>query len=145
MRRSKIQSGKMLPLPCPKARQVGIFVGLVVVAMIPVVGKALLQNSPRNVPEFLNRLPDANEQERMRQAQTSEQNYEAVNAARKKQVSEESTKLLKLAIDLKAEVDKTGKDTLSLSAIRKADSIERMARDIREKMTAGGPDLRAPH
>jgi IS30 family transposase len=113
--------------------------------MIPVVGKALLQNSPRNVPEFLNRLPDANEQERMRQAQTSEQNYEAVNAARKKQVSEESTKLLKLAIDLKAEVDKTGKDTLSLSAIRKADSIERMARDIREKMTAGGPDLRAPH
>jgi len=112
----------------------GIFVGLLAVAMIPVVGKALLQQNPRNVPEFLNRLPDVNDQERMRQQQKGQENFEAANAARKKQISEDSAKLLKLATDLKAEVDKTNQDTLSLSVIRKADAIEKLARDVKEKM-----------
>jgi hypothetical protein len=42
--------------------------------------------------------------------------------------------LLKLATDLKTEVDKTTKDTLSLGVIRKADEIERLAHDVKEKM-----------
>jgi hypothetical protein len=41
--------------------------------------------------------------------------------------------LLKLATDLKAEVDKTTTDTLSLEVIRKADAIERFAHDVKEK------------
>jgi hypothetical protein len=134
MRLEKIQLAKMLSFAWPKARQVGIFAGLVAVAVIPVVGKALLQNGPRNVPEFLNRLPDANDQEKMRQQQNGQQNFETINAARKKQVSEDTEKLLKLATDLKAEIDKTGKDTLSLVAIRKADAIEKLARNIKDQM-----------
>jgi hypothetical protein len=41
---------------------------------------------------------------------------------------------------LKAEVEKTDKDTLSLNVIRKADEIERLARSVKEKMklTVGG-------
>ena len=134
MRLQEIQFTKMIPLRWRKARQMGIFVGLLAVAMIPVVGKALLQQNPRNVPEFLNRLPDVNDQERMRQQQKGQENFEAANAARKKQISEDSAKLLKLATDLKAEVDKTNQDTLSLSVIRKADAIEKLARDVKEKM-----------
>jgi hypothetical protein len=118
-----------------KARQVGIVAGLVSVAMMSLAGKALLQNSPRNVPEFINRLPDANDQERMRQEQKSDKDFAASNAIRNKQVSEETAKLLKLANDLKAEVDKAGKDTLSLNAIRKAEAIEKLAHNIKEKMT----------
>jgi hypothetical protein len=118
-----------------KARQVGIVAGLVAVAMMSLAGKALLQNSPRNVPEFINRLPDANDQERMRQEQKSDKDFAASNAIRNKQVSEETAKLLKLANDLKAEVDKAGKDTLSLNAIRKAEAIEKLAHNIKEKMT----------
>lgn len=135
MRLQEIQLTKMLLRPWPKARRMVLFAGLVAVVMIPVAGKALLQNSPRNVPEFLNHLPDVNDQARMRQQQKSQQDFEAANAFRKKQVSEDSAKLLRLAADLKDEVDKTGKDTLSLSALRKADAIEKLARDIREKMT----------
>ena len=78
--------------------------------------------------------PDANAQMEMHQQQTTKQNFEAANAERRKQIADDSAKLLKLATDLKAEVDKTTKDTLSLNVIRKADEIERLAHNVKEKM-----------
>ena len=58
---------------------------------------------------------------------------------RKKQITSDSSQLLTMAIALKAEVDKTSKDTLSLDVIRKADQIEKLARSVKEKIrqTAG--------
>jgi hypothetical protein len=53
---------------------------------------------------------------------------------RKRQLTEDSARLLTLAIALKAEVDKTNKDTLSLNVIRRADEIEKLAHNVREKM-----------
>ena len=59
---------------------------------------------------------------------------------RKKQIADESTQLLSMALALKAEVDKTNKDTLSINVIRKADEIEKLARTVKEKMkqSSGG-------
>ena len=88
---------------------------------------------PYLLPEA-NRLPDANDQMVMREQQTKKQNYEAANAERKKQIAADSAMLLKLATDLKVEVDKTNKDTLSLNVIRKADEIEKLAHNVKEKM-----------
>ena len=87
-----------------------------------------------------NRLPDVNDQMEMREKQVLQQHYEAANAARQKQLADDSAKLLELAVALKAEVDKTNKDTLSLSVIRKADAIEKLAHNVKEKMklTIGG-------
>jgi hypothetical protein len=72
-------------------------------------------------------------------AQNGQQNLEAANAERRKQIADDSARLLKLATDLKAEVDKTTKDTLSLSVIRKAEEIEKLAHSVKDKMrlTAG--------
>jgi hypothetical protein len=56
------------------------------------------------------------------------------NDARQQQIADQSAQLLKLATELKAEVDKTSKDTLSLAVIRKADAIERVARGVKEKI-----------
>lgn len=92
-------------------------------------------NPPRNVPEFLNRLPDANEQARMRQDQKARTDFAAANAVRQKQVAEDTAKLLKAANDLKAEIDKAGANTLSLNALRKAEEIEKLAHNIKQKMT----------
>lgn len=58
---------------------------------------------------------------------------------RKKQISDESTELLAMAVALKAEVDKTNKDVLSLNVIRKADQIERLAHNVKQKMKQRGP------
>ena len=43
-------------------------------------------------------------------------------------------KSLELIKNLKAEVDNTSKDTLSLNVIRKADQIEKLAHSVKEKM-----------
>jgi hypothetical protein len=70
----------------------------------------------------------------MRDQQTKQQNYTAANLERRKQIADDSARLLKLATDLKSEVDKTTKDTLSLNVIRKADEIEKLAHSVKEKM-----------
>jgi hypothetical protein len=87
-----------------------------------------------STPSSANHLPDANAQMQMRDQQTKQQNFEAANVERKRQIAEDSARLLKLATDLKTEVDKTSKDTLSLIVIRKAEEIERLARNVKEKM-----------
>jgi hypothetical protein len=49
-------------------------------------------------------------------------------------ISEQSAILVKMAAELKAEVAKTNKDTLSMLVVRKAEAIERLAHSVREKM-----------
>ena len=51
--------------------------------------------------------------------------------ARKQEITSECADLLKMALDLKAEVDKTTKDTLSVTVVRKASEIEQLARKVR--------------
>ncbi len=80
------------------------------------------------------RLPDKNSQIEMQEQKSKAQSYEIANAARKKQIADDTARLLQLATELKAEVDKTNKETLSLNIIRKADTIEKLAHDVKEKM-----------
>jgi hypothetical protein len=88
---------------------------------------------PYLLPEA-NRPLDANQKMQMQEQQQKKANFEAANAERKKQLTDDSAHLLKLANELKTEVDKTDKDTLSISVIRKADEIERLAHIVKEKM-----------
>jgi len=124
----------------PSAREAGLFVGLVVMVLIPLIGWGLLQqnnppNTPRNIPEFINRPPDFSDQARMRQQGLSEQRFSAINAIRKQQVTDDSAKLLKMATDLKEDVEKSEKGKLSPETIHKAEVIEKLARSIKEKMS----------
>ncbi len=92
-----------------------------------------IPNKPIILPEA-NRVPDANDRMQMDQQQTKKDKFEAANAVRRKQISDDAAKLLELATELKAEIDKTDKDTLSIDVIRKADNIERLAKGVKEKM-----------
>lgn len=83
---------------------------------------------------ILTEPPDANAQMQMREQQVKRASFDAANTERKRQLSEDSDKLLKLATELKAAVDKTTKDTLSLSVIRKAEEIEQLAHAVQQKM-----------
>jgi hypothetical protein len=110
----------------------------VLFVLVPVMARAQaqqVQGTPRNVPEFLNRLPDTNDQAVMRQQNPNQPNYESLNAMRKKEVADETAKLVKLANDLKAEVDSMDRDTLSVSAVKKAEQIEKLAKSLKNKMT----------
>ena len=112
---------------------------VVIAAFASIVGPGQLPNDRKPNPSVMpdnqpNVLPDVNQQMLMHQQQASKRNFEAVNAERRKAIVGESALLLKLATDLKAEVDKSNKDTLSLNVIRRADLVEKLAHDMKEKM-----------
>jgi hypothetical protein len=49
-------------------------------------------------------------------------------------LKKDTDRLLKLATELKENVEKSSKDTLSLEVIRKTEEIEKLAKSVREKM-----------
>jgi hypothetical protein len=53
-------------------------------------------------------------------------------------LEKEAVHLLQLTRELKAEVDKAGSNMLSLAALRKADEVQRLSRDLKEKMKDQG-------
>jgi hypothetical protein len=63
--------------------------------------------------------------------QDKQQTGSAPADPRKQEVASECADLLKMAEDLKTEVDKTTKDTLSVTVVRKASEIEQLARKVR--------------
>lgn len=63
--------------------------------------------------------------------QDKQQAVSAAGDARKQEIAGECADLLKLAAALKTEVDKTTKDTLSVTVVRKAGEIEQLAHKVR--------------
>ena len=53
---------------------------------------------------------------------------------RRKHLEADAAKLLALATELKAEVDKTSKDELSVTVVKKAAEMEKLAHDLKERM-----------
>lgn len=53
---------------------------------------------------------------------------------RETQLKSDTDKLLKLSQELKAYVDKTNQNVLSLDVVRKADEIEKLAKSVKDKM-----------
>jgi len=121
--------------PQARAIWIGVLAGLAAIVLVPLVGEGLQVRDPGfRYPPSVTRIPDANAQNQINGQDAKDKDFEAANAERKKQIANDSAKLLKLATDLKSEVDKTSKDTLSLNVIRKADEIEKLAHDVKEKM-----------
>ena len=68
------------------------------------------------------------------EAHRAEQQAKLQNNDRQKRLVADTDKLLSLATDLKAQVDKSTKDTLSVDVIKKADEIEKLAHSVKERM-----------
>ena len=86
---------------------------------------------PLLMPEA-NRPPDANQQMMMREKNQVTRNFNAANAERRKELMEASEMLETMAMALKAEMDQS--DDLSKNTIHKADTIEKLARIVEDKM-----------
>ena len=56
------------------------------------------------------------------------------NSDRQKKLQADTERLLTLATQLKEEVEKTDKNTLSLEVIKKADEIEKLAKSVKDRM-----------
>jgi nitric oxide reductase activation protein len=65
------------------------------------------------------------------------------NKKRQEDIKNDTEKLFQLATELKAAVDKTNENMLSLDVIRKADEVEKLAKRVKEKMKQSiGPSPR---
>ena len=120
----------------PVVRWAAVILGVVLTAT---TGPSQTASVPAKVPKPIlipeaNRLPDANDQMAMRERKQRKVNFEAANTERLRQLTEESGMLLTMAMALKAEVDNTKSDKLSDNALHKADVIEKLARDVKDKM-----------
>jgi hypothetical protein len=58
----------------------------------------------------------------------------ALNKQRQASLQKDTDRLLELATELKQNVDKSNEHTLSLDVIRKAEEIEKLAKQVKDKM-----------
>jgi hypothetical protein len=56
------------------------------------------------------------------------------NLLRQEEIKKDTEKLLELSTELKQYVDKTNENMLSMTVIKKADEIEKLAKSVKEKM-----------
>ena len=57
-----------------------------------------------------------------------------MNKDRQESLKKDTDKLFQLATELKQSVDKSNENVMSLDVIRKADEIEKLAKQVKEKM-----------
>jgi hypothetical protein len=67
-------------------------------------------------------------------AEMEKEMAKAANKQRQEQIKTDTDKLLKLATELKQYVDKSNENTLSLDVVKKAEEIEKLAHNVKEKM-----------
>lgn len=66
-----------------------------------------------------------------------------LNKRRQQEIRDDTAKLFQLATELKAAVDKSNENVLSLDVVRKAGEVEKLAKQVKEKMKESvGPPLR---
>lgn len=99
--------------------------------LVPVVsfGQDSAQRPRMAVPPIQNPFPPEDEEARVDREMAKKANQE-----RQVQLKRDTNNLLKLATELKLYVDKSSENTLSVDVIRKADEIERLAHNVKEKM-----------
>jgi hypothetical protein len=83
--------------------------------------------APAAIPQVETRQDPA--QKEMQDRMTRE-----ANKKRQQDIRDDTDKLFQLATELKAAVDKTNENLLSLDVVRKADEVEKLARKVKEKM-----------
>jgi predicted TIM-barrel fold metal-dependent hydrolase len=73
------------------------------------------------------------------EAKMERERVKKMNEHRQDQIKHDTDELLKLATELKEQVDKTNEHMLSLDVVRKAEQIEKLAKSVKEKMKASYP------
>ncbi len=63
-----------------------------------------------------------------------ERQIKEANKKRQEDIRTDTDKLFQLATELKAAVDKSNENLLSLDVVRKADEVEKLAKRVKEKM-----------
>ncbi len=113
--------------------------------LITVAGLALIMcssttlaatHAPATAPQVETRQDPAQKEMQERMAREA-------NKKRQQDLREQTDKLFQLATELKAAVDKSNENLLSLDVVRKAEEVEKLAKKVKEKMKESvGPPVK---
>jgi hypothetical protein len=119
-----------MPKHCRAPRFLKIVLLSIALFLVPTPGPAQQQSGPPHLGgnDQGNQPPDPWQIEQQKKME------KAANTQRQEELRKETEKLLELATELKQSVDKTTENTLSLDVIKKAEQIEKLAKDVKEKM-----------
>lgn len=103
--------------------------------LFAIPGRAQTQNDPPRVipPVRGEPAPGADDADDA-QRQMAHEMAKKANQSREASLKADTDKLLKLAVELKAYVDKSNENVLSLDVVKKADEIEKLAHSVKDKM-----------
>jgi hypothetical protein len=90
-------------------------------------GLLLAPKMPAAVPQIESRQDPA-------QKEMQDRMFKEANKKRQQDIRNDTDKLFQLATELKAAVDKSNENLLSLEVVRKADQVEKLAKKVKENM-----------
>lgn len=86
---------------------------------------------------LIDRHPDRNRiLEDAMKMQDNQKRFTKLNVQRQKEMTSDTEKLVALANQVKAEMDKSSRDALSMESVRQVEQIEKLAHTVRDKMRA---------
>jgi len=115
------------------------------VAVEPAAMKAPLPRYAQN-RRALAALPQGQSSQDPFQKEMQDRMFKEANKKRQQDIKNDTDKLFELATELKAAVDKTNENMLSLDVIKKAEQVEKLAKKVKENMkeVAGPPQNVSP-
>jgi hypothetical protein len=120
---------------------VGFFSAVLATGLVS--GRVLTGQQPKgtingsNIPQIQDANPAQSQEDSVTSASVARQEQMRAHIAqdeRHKRMIDDADKLLELVTELKSDVDKSTKYETSVAAIKKAAEIEKLARDVRERM-----------
>jgi len=109
---------------------------LLALACAPLPARAQQADAPPSPPNQFPAIPSAPPAD-TGDAHTMRDMAKERNVMRQKEIIDDTNRLLELAKQLKAAVDKSNKNQLSLSVVDTANEIEKLAKTVKEKMRDG--------
>jgi hypothetical protein len=79
----------------------------------------------------------SNEAQSPQEREMEDRRQRELNKKRQEEIKQQTDKLFQLATELKEAVDKSNENLLSLEVVRKADEVEKLAKQVKEKMREG--------
>lgn len=109
-------------------------VRLGIVLIFCAASPSVFAQTPRVPPSQLPENPSQQQPEDDARSKMERDMAKRANQERQASLKKDTDKLLKLSTELKEYVDKTNENMLSMDVIKKAEEIEKLAHNIRDKM-----------
>ncbi|HEV2960519.1 MAG TPA: hypothetical protein VG649_01740 [Candidatus Angelobacter sp.] len=111
-----------------------VFISTILLAWMSLGFRSLSSSYAAQQPQSRSRIEQEMEDKRFHEA----------NKHRQEEIRQDTQKLFQLASDLKAAVEKTDENVMSIEVIKKAEEVEKLAKKVKDKMKEGTAKLPPP-